>query len=86
MKEWLYPDVNIHLQYNLWEDLTCWVDATIVNAKQNQAIKNAITSLLHEYFLFELPENYEECIDVDNFKKECAELRKVMGQYRIKRK
>ena len=33
------------------------VDMTIVNAKQNEAMKYQIEKLMHEYFLFEMPED-----------------------------
>lgn len=83
MKEFLYPDVDIHLLYNLYEDLAVWVDATIVNNKQNQIIKNEIVKLLHQYFLFELPDS-EHCIDIESFKEDCKTLRETMRRYGIK--
>ena len=47
--------------YDFYKDLSILLDGVIVNNKQRDAIDMLIVKLMHQYFLFELPEeNMEE--------------------------
>lgn len=44
---------------NFYTELSNLLDAVIVNSKQRSAIDYQLLKLMHQYFIFELPDDYE---------------------------
>lgn len=43
--------------YDFYKDLSLILDSCIVNNKQRESVDILIIKLMHQYFLFELPED-----------------------------
>lgn len=74
MTEFKIQDVEIHHLYNFYKDLEQIIDMVIVNEKQKAAILYQIESLMHRYFLYELPDDEM----MERFKNKAKTIRKDM--------